>query len=117
NLGEAEASHRRAAEANPDHPDVHNHLGVALFRQKRAAEAIECYRRAIALKPDHAEAHNNLGTALQAQGSLDDAVESHRRAVAAVGRRPHWSRLCPATARTARRRGRELSARTGIEAR
>ena len=81
-LDEAIACYRRAIDADPDLPDAHSNLGVALRATGRVDEAVACYRTAIALRPDYPEAHNNLGIALQQQGLLDEAVACFREAVA-----------------------------------
>jgi tetratricopeptide (TPR) repeat protein len=46
---------------DPNFPDGHLNMGVALWRMGRFAEAEACYRRAIALRADFPDAHLNLG--------------------------------------------------------
>jgi tetratricopeptide (TPR) repeat protein len=49
---------------NPDGPDLHNFLGVALMRLGRGPEAVPEFEAAVRLRPDNASFHNNLGLAL-----------------------------------------------------
>ena len=58
---EAITHFQQALRLKPDYAEVHNGLGVALFKKGRIPEAIEHYQQAIRLKPDYPEAHNNLG--------------------------------------------------------
>ena len=75
-LEEAEASFRKAVEANPNYADAFNNLGVTLKEQGKLEDAIDVYRRALKIKPDYAEAYNNMGDALKEQGKLGAAIEA-----------------------------------------
>lgn len=55
--------------------------GIALYRQGRLAEALECYDRALAVRPDFAEALNSRGFVLQDFGRLDEAHSCFLHAV------------------------------------
>ena len=48
----------------PDYADAHNNLGIALYQQGRAAEAIREFQEALRLKPDYADARRNLDVVL-----------------------------------------------------
>jgi predicted O-linked N-acetylglucosamine transferase (SPINDLY family) len=78
---QAVVTYRNALALAPDHPDLHNNLGVVLRLSGKLDEAMAAFRRAIALKPNYPEALNNLAAALQSKGRLDEAVESYRRAI------------------------------------
>jgi Flp pilus assembly protein TadD len=62
--------------------DARNHLGLALLRTGRPAEAAEEVLPAVRLAPNQPMPHAVLGAALAELGRLDDAVAHFRRAVA-----------------------------------
>ncbi|MBS0334561.1 MAG: tetratricopeptide repeat protein, partial [Proteobacteria bacterium] len=72
----------RALAADPDRPNLHNNLGVALRRLKRGEAALAAYDRAISLRLDYAEAHNNRGNVLLDLKRPAEALESFDRALA-----------------------------------
>ena len=72
---------RKALELNPNYPDFHNNLGVALKREGDLTAAIASYKSALQLKPNYPEAHNNLGNALKEQGDLAAAIASYKTAL------------------------------------
>ena len=76
-----EQIYRQSLAVEPNHPDAHYNLGIALAEQGKLDEAIACWRRAVALKPDYAEAHGNLGVALKEQGRVNEAAACYRRAL------------------------------------
>ena len=49
-------------------------MGIVLFQQGKAAEAIAHYQEALRIRPDYPEAHHDLGVALGSQGRIDDAI-------------------------------------------
>jgi Flp pilus assembly protein TadD len=55
--------------------------GVALGREKRLDEAVECFEQAIRIDPEFALAHRNLGFARELLGDMAGALVSYRRAV------------------------------------
>lgn len=65
----------------PDGPNVHYNLGLALQSQGKRIEAIREYRKTLEIDNSHAEAHNNLAAALAASDELDDAIDHFRRVV------------------------------------
>ena len=71
---EAEEHLRAAIAIEPDYPEAHADLGVALCAQERFDEGIAHLQRAIAIQPDYAAAHQDLGEAYAAQGRLDLAA-------------------------------------------
>lgn len=78
---EAEALYRRLLDADPEHPDALNLLGVLRLRAGSAAEAAALIGRAIAVRSGVAAFHNNLGNAQQASGQLDLALASYGEAL------------------------------------
>ncbi|OHC75793.1 MAG: hypothetical protein A3G18_12585 [Rhodospirillales bacterium RIFCSPLOWO2_12_FULL_58_28] len=82
NLRQAEAGYRRGLAGQPDNPQAHYNLGIALKQQGRPAEAAISYRQAISLNPDYAEAHNNLGGALRDLGKPEEAASAYGKAIA-----------------------------------
>ena len=78
---EAIACFRRALDLNPDNPEAHNNLGVALREQGKLDQAAAAHRRALELKPDYPEAHSNLGNVLKDRGMVDEAEACWRRAL------------------------------------
>ena len=82
---EAEAYARKAIEANPDHREAQNALGVILVHERRYDDAI------LVLKPlandilygSPEKSWGNLGLAYLEKGSIDEAIDALRRSVAA----------------------------------
>jgi predicted O-linked N-acetylglucosamine transferase (SPINDLY family) len=81
-LDEAVAAYRAVIERQPDSPEAHHFLAIALHRQGRLDDAIAAYRRVTELGPGFAETHSNLGLALMAQGRHDKAAAACRQAIA-----------------------------------
>ena len=71
----------RAAELNPQMPEVQFTLGNALFRTDRVEESLAAFERALALDPKHARAANNIGTVLGRTNRFKEAAEYFRRAL------------------------------------
>jgi type IV pilus assembly protein PilF len=82
---EAEAYARKAIEANPEHRDAKNALGVTLIHQKRHDEAIAVLKPLAndILYSSPEKSWGNLGWAYLERGSIDEAIDSLRRSVAA----------------------------------
>jgi predicted O-linked N-acetylglucosamine transferase (SPINDLY family) len=84
--------YERARPLLPNDATIDEHLGVALWRLNRQAEAIAAYRRSLALKPDHPALHSGLIFALDMlEGCETEAQEERRRWNARFGceaRRP-----------------------------
>src|SRR5580658_9803323 len=83
NLGrraEAEAFYRAALTLSPERPNSWANLGLAMLKDGRAEDAIQCERQALRLDPDNVDALNNLGIAMHAINALSEA-ENHFRGV------------------------------------
>src|SRR6185369_527477 len=63
-------------------------LGVILFKQGRAAHALEALQRAVSMRPGYAIALDNLGATLSMLGRYDEAEQSIRAALAIDERMP-----------------------------
>jgi protein O-mannosyl-transferase len=70
-----------ALKSNPDYPEAHNNMGLALQLVGRFEEAEAAHAAALRLQPTFAEAHNNLGTALQKMGRYQEACVAYREAI------------------------------------
>ena len=77
-----ETLNRHIIALDPQARNAYRHLGNALYKQKRYAEAVDAYRVAIAQRPNHAIAHFNLGGALNKLGRFEEAETHLRRAIA-----------------------------------
>lgn len=66
---------------NPEAPDAHLGLGVALFEADRFEEGIAATRRVLEYRPDSVKALSNLGRGLLKQEALDEAGAMLERAV------------------------------------
>jgi len=73
-LDAAEWSYRTWLDAEPDHPDALNLLGVVLCQKGRMIEALEWIERAIGRRPDRAAYHGNRGEVLRELGRDDEAA-------------------------------------------
>jgi tetratricopeptide (TPR) repeat protein len=72
---------RVALALRPQSSAAQNNLGVALFAQRKFADAEEAFRKAIALRPRDALTYHNLGNALLYQGKAAAAVDAYRHAI------------------------------------
>jgi len=70
-LDEAIDAHQHAIAIQPEFPEAHNNLGIALNRRGRVQEATASFERAVSLRPEYAEAWSNLGEAQRGSGNLD----------------------------------------------
>jgi Flp pilus assembly protein TadD len=66
---------RQSVNDNPDVPEYHCNLGVALRDLGGFEESLAHFSRAIQLRPKHPEALNNLGDLLRIAGKLHEARE------------------------------------------
>lgn len=73
NFAEAEIKAKQVIKKNPNFFEIYNVLGLALSRQGKVDEAINCYEKVIKLKPDFVIAHNNLGNIYNSIGEQEKA--------------------------------------------
>lgn len=71
--------------------EVNNSKGLALFEQKKFAEAEAAYRQAVALDPKNALYHDNLGRALYSQKKYAEAEAECRQALALDPNSPDYN--------------------------
>jgi predicted O-linked N-acetylglucosamine transferase (SPINDLY family) len=69
-------------DAEPDHLDTLNAMGVLAGQSKDLQQAIQYFERAIAIEPGHSAAHCNLGLALKQLRQPDAALRCFDRAIA-----------------------------------
>ena len=65
----------------PDYPEAHNYLGIALAQQGKLEQAEEHFKEALRPTPDQPLMHFNLGLLHQKQGRPEQAMEDFRRAL------------------------------------
>lgn len=82
NYDAAEQVYREIARAAPQHPEAHVYLGIALFDQRRFAEAVAAYGEALRLREIFPVAWNNLGNALRMLGRIEEADAAFETALA-----------------------------------
>ena len=87
-----ETLNRHIIALNPQARNAHRHLGNALFKQGRYAEALDAYRVAVAQRPNHAKVHSNLGGVLNKLGRFEEAETHLRRAIALDPKTKHRHR-------------------------
>ncbi len=80
-LTDAIRAQKRAANARPNDPGVHNDLGNLLALTGDMEGAEEAYRHALALAPEEADAHYNLALLLRLEGREREALRALKRAV------------------------------------
>jgi len=81
-LAEAETLCREILQAEPDHADAWNLLGLAVFRQGRERAGTAALQRALHLDGGRADIHMNLGNALREAGDAAAAADCLRAALA-----------------------------------
>jgi tetratricopeptide (TPR) repeat protein len=77
----AEASYRRAVDADPNGLESYGKLAGLYTRLGRANEVIRTYEAALAKNPKSGELHLVLGTLNEAQGRVDDAIVHYEKAI------------------------------------
>ncbi|WP_240654790.1 tetratricopeptide repeat protein [Rhodovarius crocodyli] len=102
-LMEAESLYRRALKLNPNQPDAHNLLSVALRSRGALEEALAASARAVALAPGHPLMLANHGAALAEAGRLPEAISAMQQCLAAApGDAVTWRNLGQALAAAGR---------------
>lgn len=71
----------RALEAEPDHSQANNVMGLIQWQLGKKDEAESYFKRSIDSNPNNSEAHNNYGVFLCAQDRVDDAVRQFEQAL------------------------------------
>jgi predicted O-linked N-acetylglucosamine transferase (SPINDLY family) len=79
----AKAEHltRLILNAQADHFDALNLLGIMAAQTRRPEEAADLFRRAVAARPTDAAAHSNYGNSLNDLKRFEDALDSYSRAL------------------------------------
>lgn len=80
-LERAVNGYRRLLEHLPDHPELHERLGIALQQRDAGEQAIGHLRRARELDPDNPAYRVNLALALDSQGDYHLALEESQKAL------------------------------------
>lgn len=76
----AEQSYQELARRFPDHPDVHQRLGIVAQKRGNQTEAIRHLKKAHELAPHDAEVLGDLGYSLYLAGDFAQSIEMLRRA-------------------------------------
>lgn len=85
---EAQEIYEEAIALDPEVPELHNHLGLALARQNLLDEAAQEFRRAIKIDPMFLNGLNNLGSIMYRQHNYDTALVYYERWLKIVGAKP-----------------------------
>jgi tetratricopeptide (TPR) repeat protein len=72
---------RKALELNPDNPEAHHILAMALFGRHQYEEATRHLQEALRIKPDDVEALVHLGAVYSARGMATEAVSTLQRSL------------------------------------
>ena len=70
---------QKALELNPNYPEAHINLGVALKEQSDLDAVIDSYNTAIQRKTNCLNSHFNLGIVLHGHGQLSAAIASYKK--------------------------------------
>ncbi|MBI3610218.1 MAG: tetratricopeptide repeat protein, partial [Nitrospirae bacterium] len=73
--------YQKVLELEPDNPDVHYNMGIAVKELGRLDDAVREYQAALKFKPDDAVIHNNLGLVYKNLGRIDEAVQEYQIAL------------------------------------
>jgi len=88
NFTDAEANFTQVLQAQPDHFNALNLLGILKQKAGDYASAVALISKSILIRSDVPEAYSNLVNALEALGRFDEAREHYYNAIA------HPSRHC-----------------------
>jgi tetratricopeptide (TPR) repeat protein len=78
----AVAHYQAALDLEPERPEIHTALALALMETSDAEGALAAAHQAVALAPDDAQAHYSLGRILRLTGDKESALDSLDKAVA-----------------------------------
>jgi len=81
NLEGAISIYQQAIAQNPEDPDIHSSLALALFQNGQTEAAIESGRKSVDLAPNDSRVNFALGHMLRLEGHKDEALEALTRAV------------------------------------
>jgi type IV pilus assembly protein PilF len=82
----------KAAELNPDDPQIQNVLGVVYLEKGMNPQAAEHFQKALVLDPKYIEVRNNLGIAYLRAGKIQEAIKELNLAAAnPVYTTPHYA--------------------------
>jgi tetratricopeptide (TPR) repeat protein len=65
----------------PSNAVAHVNLGVTLYEQGYASEAVEHYQKALQVNPLYTEVYTNLGNALSGEGKDEEAIVQYKKAL------------------------------------
>ncbi|NET28231.1 tetratricopeptide repeat protein [Okeania sp. SIO1I7] len=71
----------QAVQLNPNNPEIHSNLGLALKDNQQVETAIKHYQKAIELKLNYAEPYNGLGNIFLEQGKFAAAITHYQKAI------------------------------------
>ncbi|GGA05085.1 tetratricopeptide repeat protein [Okeania sp. KiyG1] len=71
----------QAVKLNPNNPEIHSNLGLALKDNQQLETAIKHYQKAIELKPNYAEPYNGLGNTFLELGKFETAIKHYQKAI------------------------------------
>ncbi|MEM1170464.1 MAG: tetratricopeptide repeat protein, partial [Cyanobacteria bacterium P01_H01_bin.35] len=71
----------QAVQLNPNNPEIHSNLGLALKDSQQLEAAIEHYQKALELKPNYAEPYNGLGKIFLELGRLVESQKYYQEAI------------------------------------
>ena len=80
-LTQAQVFYQRVLDAQPDHPEALNFLGILMQQRGQSTQAEQFIRRAIRGAPAYAAAYTNLGNVLIVQKRYEDAIAAYRQAI------------------------------------
>ncbi len=80
NLIQAQVFYQRVLDAQPEHPETLNFMGILMQQRGQSTQAEQFIRRAIRSAPDYAAAYTNLGNVLIVQKRYEDAIAAYRQA-------------------------------------
>ena len=71
----------QAVKLNPNNPEIHSNLGLALKDNQQLETAIKHYQKALELKPNYAEPYNGLGKIFLELGRLVESQQYYQQAL------------------------------------